>query len=109
MKKDGILKFLTEDDIPESCAVLIDYLDINVEWLQGEPFYVGDGMDLFRYLVKHLEGLQFRIPRLRTMQKAHRRYLEARRINEPEVSLPRLALDTGLDEKTIREYLRDMP
>lgn len=108
MKRDGILRHLTAEDIPEACAVLTDYLDIDTETLKREKFYVGDGLDMFRYLLKHLDGLEFKIPRLRTMQEVHKRYINERTSCDKNLSVPRLSLDTGLDERTIRAYLREL-
>lgn len=107
-KEDMILRKMTEDDVPPSCLVLMEYLNIDLNDLSKEAYYVGDGLDLFRYLIKHLGGLPFRIPRVKNLQKAHIKYLQERKESEPDVTLQRLIVETKLDEKTVRRYLSEI-
>jgi hypothetical protein len=108
MNRDEILKHLTIEDVPESCELLVEYLNIDAEVLQREAFYMGDNLDVFRYLIKHLEGISFRIPRLKALPSVQLRYITKRILKRPAISVQRLSFETGLDEKTIREYLRNI-
>ena len=106
-KENEILRRLKPEDVPEGCEVLLEYLtSLDLEAIKNEAYFVGDGLDLFRYLVKHLGGLPFRLPRVKSLQGAHIRYLKDRISTEPAVSVRRLVFETKLDEKTVREYLR---
>lgn len=107
-KEDKILMFLTEEDITEGCAVLSEYLNITTEDLAKEKYYKADGLDLTRYLIKHLGGLSFRLPKVSKLRGPYIKYIKARLEEEPRLNIKRLVVETKLDEKTIREYLREI-
>jgi hypothetical protein len=107
-KEDDILKHLTAKDVPEGCEILFEYLsNLDLEALKKEKFYVGDGLDLFRYVVKHLGGLPLRIPRIEKLKYAYISYFKDRMDSEPGLNVRRLMHDTKLDDKTIRKYLSE--
>lgn len=106
MNSDKILRYLQKEDIPESCELLVEYLNIDADSLRDEAFFVGDGLDVFRFLLKNLEGITFRIPRIKSMQGLLLKFLTNRLFKDPSLSTQRLSHETGLDEKTIRQYIR---
>lgn len=107
MNLDLILSELSRDDLPEAYDIFLDYLsDLNIESLKKEEFYRGDGLDIFRFLLKYLEGQTLKISRVKSMRTLITRYLRTRRINEPDVPINRLAAEAGLDERTVRDYLK---
>jgi len=105
-RDEAILKHLRVEDLPEGCEVIADYLTIDIDEIKAMSFYKGDGLDLLRYVVKCFSGLQFRIPRLTTLKLTMQDYIASRMRDEPKPSIKRLSKETGLDEKTVREYLK---
>jgi len=110
-REDEVLKRLTIDDIPESCAFLADYLYGDFGELSEEikraPYYRGDGLDLMRYLIKHLGGMTCSLPKLNRMRSVCSKYIQDRLAEEPDVTVKRLSLEMNICEKVVREYLRN--
>lgn len=92
MKDKDILNLLKEEDLPESFAIVAEFL----------------GIDTAREMILHLDGLEFRVPRLRTLKSLNLRYLAKRKDEEPQLHPKYLAHELGLDAKTVRQYLKEI-
>ena len=108
MQTDEILKHLTIDDLPESMGLFIDLFEQkNVDEIVRERYYKNDGLDLIRYLIKHCDGVTINPPAVRTMKSLIIKYIKSKLKENPDIHINRLSYDTGLSEKTIKEYIRD--
>lgn len=106
--EDEILKRLTNEDLPDGCGVLLDYLGGDLDCLTAEiknsPFYVGDGLDLMRYIIKHMGGITVNVPNVYRMRDVWKRYVLERA--SQSTNLKRLSCEIGVDERTLRKYLQ---
>lgn len=109
MNTDGILKLLRKEDLPESMDLFIDIfsgLDIKLE--EHEKYFNNDGLDLMRYLIKNLDGISISPPQVKFIKPLMLRYIENRLKEKPGMPLNRLCHETGLCEKSVREYLKEL-
>lgn len=109
MKTDAILKCLNENDLPESLGLFIDIMkEANLETLQQERFYCGDGLDVIRLMIKYFDGMNFTVPQIKLIKPLIIRYLTKRLKMDPDIHIKRLCYETGLSERTIKEYMRSI-
>ncbi|NLT52086.1 MAG: hypothetical protein GXX85_14365 [Ignavibacteria bacterium] len=109
MKTDAILKCLKENDLPESLGLFVDIMkEANVESLQQEGFYCGDGLDVIRLMIKYFDGMNFTVPQIKLIKPLIVRYLSKRMKLEPDIQIKRLCHETGMSERTIKEYLKNI-
>lgn len=109
MRLDELLKCLREEDLPEGMDIFVEYFkDFKFQDIESEQFYCGDGFDFFRYLIKYFDGIAIKSPKLKSMKSLYLRYIQQRKEERPEITQNRLAMETGLDERTIRSYLKEL-
>jgi len=107
--KDEILKCLREEDLPESMDLIIDLSKQLTETpIENEAFFIGDGLDLIRWLLKYHDGINILPPMLKRNKSLILRYLQKRLKTMPEISSSRLSRETGICGKVIREYLKEI-
>ncbi len=109
MNIDEILKCLKRDDLPESMGLFIDLFDQDsIDEIKNEKFYSGDGLDVVRYAIKNLGGLSVAFPQVKSIKSATLRFIENQVRANPEVHIHKLSKDTELNERTVKEYLKEL-
>ncbi len=109
MKINEILKQLNINDIRELSELdLEDLIGLNDAKLAEEAFFVGDGLDVIRYLFKYYQGTIIRVPQVQKREKLLKRYIRQRKAMNLNISYTCLARETGMTVRTIRKYLKAM-
>lgn len=109
MQTDEILKHLTIGDLPESMGLYIDlFKQESVDAVKAEKYCTGDGLDFIRYLIKYSDGITIKTPQLRKMKPLLLRYIRQRLSECHDIHVNRLSHETGLSEKTVLEYLKEI-
>ncbi len=113
MRKDAILRLLTEEDI-QSTETMEMFLDVSKEGtklyenIQKEAYYCNDNLDFVRFMLNHFEGMEAMIPQIKSFRSLLKRYIEMRILEEPDIRVWTLCRETELSPRTIREYIREL-
>jgi len=107
MRTDEILKHLSREHLSDSLGLFIDvFSELDMEDIKKKNYYKNDGFDIIRYIIESFDGINFKVPSVKNMRNLIEKYLEERKLEVPGISVVRLAHETGLSEKTIKEYLK---
>lgn len=109
MNIDGILKCLQKEDLPESMGLFVDLFEqCSIDEIQKEKFYVGDGLDVVRYAIKFLGGLSVVFPQVKSIKQTTMRFIDRQLRDCPDVHVHKLSKDTELNERTVKEYMKEL-
>jgi len=82
-EKQVVLRELREEDIPEGNMALFEYFnDLDDKALSAFPWYVSDdkpGLNWYRFMLSHFNGLNFSFCRYSVFRKLRRRFLAEHR------------------------------
>jgi hypothetical protein len=95
-----------EDISSDGCQNIVKISDEFLLDMHRNSFNRQDGLDLFRYMCKHLQGENIHIPQIKSITPIYLRYIRHEKEQNPEISTNKLARILGKDTDTIRKFLR---
>jgi hypothetical protein len=104
-----LLKFIKRKNIPDENILLLEVLERMEKAIQEEPYCDNDKqVAIHRYLIDELGGLTFKFYQIESNKDIIMEMLKSRRKEDPEITNKKLACETGLAERTITDYLREI-